>query len=320
MTVLPGSDILQEVVRTSFETRVRQYGAWPLAAQSPRVLQMNLGYRCNQRCCHCHLDAGPDRNEEMSDEVLRASLTFAAHAGINEFDLTGGAPELHSRFRWLVGAIRQQGGAVIDRCNLTVLSEAGQQDLAEFLAAHQVRVMASLPHYSQEMTDRVRGRDVYARSIAGLRALNAVGYGLPGSALELTLVYNPASAVLPPTQQELEADFRGQLAGRHGIAFTRLIAITNVPLGRFLRFLVASGNLRRYMARLEGQFNPSTLPNLMCRSLISVGWNGALYDCDFNGSLGLAIENGTAATPFCIIFFTFLPFSLTMTVLTSRTV
>ena len=296
MAMVASDNQLQQAVRIPFATRVRQHGAWPLIALAPTVLQMNLGYHCNQHCGHCHLEAGPERREAMSDEVIDASLAFAAATGITEFDLTGGAPELHPGFRRLVEAIRRQGGAVTDRCNLTILSEPGQEGLADFLAAHRVRVMASLPHYRQELTDRVRGRDVFSRSIAGLRALNAAGYGLPDGALALTLVYNPPGAVLPPDQQGLEADFRRQLAADYGVTFTRLIAIANVPTGRFLRFLTASGNLPRYLARLEGQFNPATLPNLMCRSLISVGWDGTLYDCDFNQSLGVAIRHGQLAT------------------------
>ena len=283
--------LLQPAVRLPFETRLKQLGAWPLHARIPTTLQMNLGYRCNQQCLHCHVNAGPARMEAMSAEVMEAALLFAGRMGIREFDVTGGAPELHPRFRWLVAAITQRGGSITDRCNLTVLAEPGQEDIIDFLAAHRVRIMASLPHYSPAMTDRLRGQEVFMRSITALRRLNAAGYGHSESDYELVLVYNPIGAILPANQADLEADFRTRLAEHYGIVFTRLIALANLPTGRFLTFLQSSGNLKRYMARLEQQFNPTTLPNLMCRSLLSVAWDGTLYDCDFNQALGLAIRN-----------------------------
>ena len=279
-------------VTVSFEARLSGAGLWPIRAARPTCLQLNLGYRCNLRCVHCHLDAGPHRSEAMSDEVLRAAVALAARAGIRAFDLTGGAPELHPGFRRLVLTLRARGDDVIDRCNLAILSEPGQEDLADFLAAHGVRVHASLPHPGREMTDRVRGRGTHARLIDGLRRLNAVGYGRPGGPLELTLVYNPPGALLPASQSSLEADFRAELQRQHGVVFTRLVALTNLPTGRFLAFLERSGNAAAYLARLEAQFNPATLAGVMCRSLLSVGWDGTLYDCDFNQALGIAIGNG----------------------------
>lgn len=288
--------LLENAIAESFEARCAALDAWPILAGQPRVMQMNLGYVCNQRCRHCHLEAGPERTEQMLPEVMEQCLEFAARAEIIDFDLTGGAPELHPRFRWLVAAIREQGGEVTDRCNLTILSEPGQEDLAEFLAANEVRIMASLPHYSPEMTERIRGREVFDRSIAGLRVLNALGYGQPGGTLELTLVHSPAGAVLPGSQAGLEAEFRTQLRERHGIEFTRLVSMTNIPSGRFLRFLADSGNLGRYMRRLAQQFNPCTLEHLMCRDTLSIGWDGTIYDCDFNQSLGIPVRNGHAMT------------------------
>jgi len=294
MDTLTASLSLEEAVTVAFEQRVARAGEWPIAALPPAVLQMNLGYRCNQRCAHCHVDASPERAEEMPWAVMQAALEFAGRSRIIEFDLTGGAPELHPHFRQLIERIKAQGGHVTDRCNLTILTEAREQDLPRFLAAHRVRVMASLPHHSCEMTDRVRGDHAFARSLAGLRALNAAGHGFPGTGLELVLVVNPSGAFLLASQESLEADFRAALA-RHGVVFTRLIALANMPIGRFLRFLIESGNLARYMRRLEASFNAATVPNLMCRTTLSLGWNGTLYDCDFNQALGLAIGNGESA-------------------------
>ena len=283
---------LDAAVGLAFETRLTRAGAWPLTAERPNLLQLNLGYRCNLHCQHCHLEAGPDRTEEMSPAVLEAALAFAAQAGIAQFDLTGGAPELHPRFRWLVQQIRTRQGDVTDRCNLAILGEPGQEDLVEFFAGQHVRVAASLPHYNREMTDRVRGAGAFDRLIAGLKKLNAAGYGRPGSGLELTLVHSPAGALLPAQQVSLEQEFRAQLERQHGIVFTQLIVITNIPVGRFLKFLERTGNLQPYMARLEQQFNLATLPNLMCRTLLSIGWDGTVYDCDFNQALALPIANG----------------------------
>ncbi len=281
-------------VTMPFEARVTQAKAWPIVAGRPTTLQMNLGYRCNQRCAHCHLDCHPERTEEMSREVMEATLDFAARAGIKDFDLTGGAPELNPHFRWLVGELAARGTSITDRCNLTILSEPGQEDLAEFLAEHRVKVVASLPHYRPEMTNRVRGKEAFDRSLTGLQKLNSLGYGQPESSLELVLMHSPAGAILPAKQCSLEQEFRTQLLQQHGIAFTRLTVLTNNPLGRFLQFLEKSGNLERYLARLEQQFNPATLSNLMCCSLLSVAWNGLIYDCDFNQAVEWEIRNGGA--------------------------
>lgn len=286
------TEIIEEVVDIPFEERLAEIGLWPIEASEPTILQMNLGYRCNQRCAHCHIEAGPHRTEVMSDEVIDACLNFADTVGITQFDLTGGAPELHPRFRELVPAIRDREAGVIDRCNLTILSEPGQEDLAEFLAKNTVSIVASLPHYNREATERMRGKGVFDRSLAGLKTLNALGYGQPGSDLELTLVYNPAGAILPGSQASLEADFRSKLREDFGIEFTNLIALINMPLGRFLGFLSKSGNLPRYMRRLEQSFNPATVESLMCRFTLSVGHDGVLYDCDFNQCIGIEIRNG----------------------------
>jgi radical SAM/Cys-rich protein len=278
-----------------FEERLAREGIAPVTAGQPTLMQMNLGYRCNQACVHCHVQAGPLRREEMDAETADAALDFARTCGISEFDLTGGAPELNTNFRQLVERISADGGGIIDRCNLTILTEPGQEGRAEFLAAHGVHIHASLPCYTMENTDSVRGSGVFQRSISALKMLNTLGYGLPDSDLELTLVYNPGGVVLPGDQASLEADYRATLSG-YGISFTRLIAIANVPSGRFLRSLIASESLESYMRMLAMSFNPDTIPSLMCRTTISVGWDGRLYDCDFNQSLGLEIGNGKPAT------------------------
>jgi radical SAM/Cys-rich protein len=269
-----------------------------LRAAVPTTLQVNVGKRCNQACHHCHVDASPIRTEVMADDVFEACL--AALAGAPELatlDITGGAPELHPRFREMVARGRALGRKVMVRHNLTVQFEPGFADLPRFFADHGVEVVSSLPHYTEEATDRQRGRGVYARSVEGLRALNAVGYGRePG--LVLNLVSNPVGAFLPPAQHDLERDTRDWLLAHHGIVFNSLFTITNMPISRFAAWLRRAGNYDAYMARLEAAFNPSTLPGLMCRSLVSVGYDGRLYDCDFNQMLELGLEAGQPATIF----------------------
>ena len=284
------NEVLERIVDIAFEERLSKHGIWPIKAHNPVTLQMNLGYLCNQECAHCHLDAGPNRTEQMPRGVMELALDFADKAGIMDFDLTGGAPELNQNFRWLVEQLREREAQVMDRCNLTVLSEPGQKDLAGFLAENRVSVTASLPHYGSEVTDRIRGASVFDKSIFALKKLNEVGYGTD---LDLTLVHNPGGAILPGRQESLEAGYRKKLFNEHGVVFTRLITITNMASGRFLRFLERSGNLHRYMRRLEQGFNPATVPNLMCRTLISLRWDGALFDCDYNQSLDLQIRNGS---------------------------
>jgi len=260
----------------------------PLAAERLETLQVNVGKVCNQTCRHCHVDAGPDRRESMSREVIEACLNVLRWAGMTTLDITGGAPELHPDFRWLVCQARGLGRHVIDRCNLTILVAPGFEDLPEFLAEHQVEVVASLPCYLEENVDRQRGEGVFQRSLEALGRLNRLGYGRPSSALKLTLVYNPIGASLPPPQLRLEADYRRELRQRYGIEFTRLITITNMPISRFLDDLLQTGRLEPYLQQLLAAFNPATVPGLMCRSMLSVDWQGNLFDCDFNQMLGLA--------------------------------
>lgn len=255
-----------------------------------QALQVNLTYRCNQRCLHCHVNAGPTRTESMTDDSLALLHRVIDLHSVQTLDLTGGAPEMHPRFRELVVHARREGLRVIDRCNLTILSEPGYEDLAEFLAAQGVEVTASLPCYSRDNVDRQRGDGVFDASIAGLRKLNALGYGRPGSGLLLNLVYNPQGPSLPPPQDKLEADYKAHLAEDFGIVFDHLLCITNQPIARFGSTLVSKGQFAAYMQLLRDSYRPENLDGLMCRSLVSVDWQGYLYDCDFNQMLDLPLE------------------------------
>lgn len=257
-----------------------------------QVLQANLGYRCNQACLHCHVAASPKRREAMSWETMQLLLQFAQRHALRRLDLTGGAPELNPQFRALVGAARALGLEVIDRCNLTILSEPGQHDLAAFLAEQQVEICASLPCYLEENVDQQRGNGVFSASLAGLRQLNALGYGQPGSGLRLNLVYNPLGPSLPPAQVGLEMAYKQQLAQRYGIVFNQLLTLTNMPIQRFASQLISQGVLQEYLQRLKDAYQVQNLPHLMCRSLVSVDWQGYVYDCDFNQMLRLPLGMG----------------------------
>lgn len=262
----------------------------PIRRAALTTLQVNLGYRCNQSCSHCHVAAGPQRTESMDTETLALIPKVLQVRGIGCLDLTGGAPELHPDFRDLVRKARAQGVEVIDRCNLTILNEPGQEDLAEFLAGQAVQVVASLPCYLEENVDRQRGDGVFERSIAGLRQLNALGYGQEGSPLQLHLVFNPQGPQLPPDQQQLERNYKRVLAERYGVVFDHLYALANMPIQRFASVLRASGELDNYRALLRGAHSSSNLEAVMCRSLISVDWRGSLHDCDFNQMLALGLH------------------------------
>ena len=259
----------------------------PIRRGALTTLQVNLGYRCNQACSHCHVNAGPTRTEMMDGANLALIPQVLAARGIGTLDLTGGAPELHPGFRELVRQARALGAAVIDRCNLTILSEPGQEDLAAFLAEQGVTVVASLPCYLEANVDRQRGSGVFERSIDGLRQLNALGYGRVGSGLELNLVFNPQGPSLPPPQDALEADYRRELAERYGVVFNHLYALANMPIQRFAAVLRQSGGLEAYQQLLVENHRDANLAAVMCRSLISVDWQGQLFDCDFNQQLGL---------------------------------
>lgn len=253
------------------------------------ALQVNLTYRCNQRCRHCHVNAGPTRSESMNDDTVAILHAVIDAHPVHTLDLTGGAPEMHPRFRELVRHARRRGLRVIDRCNLTILGEPGFEDLAEFLAGEGVEITASLPCYASENVDRQRGEGVFARSIAALRQLNALGYGAAGRGLVLNLVYNPQGPSLPPPQAALEADYKAHLAADFGIHFDHLLTITNQPIARFGSTLVSRGQFAAYMQLLRDSYRPENLEAVMCRSLVSVDWQGYLYDCDFNQMLGLPL-------------------------------
>jgi len=284
---------LSEPAVPNFAARLSTAGLPPVTAFRVDTLQVNVGRVCNQTCRHCHVDAGPDRREAMARDTVDHCLRVLRDFDIPTLDITGGAPELNPHFRELVRGARALERRVIDRCNLTVLEIPAQADLAGFLAAHRVEVVASLPYFEADRTDAQRGDGVFDRSLRGLRRLNALGYGRPDSGLILNLVYNPAGAFLPPDQGDLEVQFRRELRDRWGVEFNRLFALANMPIGRFLEFLRATGNYEGYMTRLANAFNPAAVPGLMCRNLLSVGWDGALYDCDFNQMLDWPLVEGS---------------------------
>ena len=253
------------------------------------TLQVNLGYKCNQSCVHCHVNAGPNRTEMMDADTLALIPQVLAARGLGTLDLTGGAPELHNGFRNLVRAARAQGVRVIDRCNLTILFEPGQEDLADFLAEQRVEVVASMPCYSAANVDKQRGEGVFDLSIAALQKLNQLGYGQPGSGLALNLVYNPQGPSLPPEQQALQADYKRELLAHFGIVFNDLFALTNMPIQRFGSTLVSKGTFDSYMDLLKNSFQQQNLGGVMCRNTVSVDYQGWLSDCDFNQQLGLSL-------------------------------
>lgn len=259
------------------------------------TLQVNLTYRCNQSCVHCHVAAGPSRTEEMDSQNINLIIDVLKTGQINTLDLTGGAPELHGSFRRLVQAATDLGIHVIDRCNLTILEEPGQVDLAHFLAQHKVEVIASLPCYSLENVDKQRGKGTFDKSIVALKQLNALGYGIDDSELKLNLVYNPQGPSLPPGQQALEADYKRELKHHFNIEFNQLFTLANMPIQRFGSILISKNQFANYMQLLKDNYTAANLDNVMCRSLISVDWDGYLYDCDFNQQMGLAVatlDNG----------------------------
>jgi len=254
------------------------------------TLQVNVGYKCNQTCVHCHVNAGPTRTEMMSRETVFEVIAFLKAAGIRSLDVTGGAPELNPHFRLLVAAARELGVKVMDRCNLTILDQPGQEDLAQFLTDHEVEIVASLPCYLEDNVDRQRGKGVFETSIRCLQTLNRYGYGQAGSGLTLDLVYNPQGPALPPAQAALERDYHKQLSERYGIVFNRLYVLTNMPIQRFGSMLVSKGQFEHYMALLKNAYQPQNLESVMCRTLLSVDWRGHVYDCDFNQMLGLPLN------------------------------
>jgi len=263
---------------------------FPAIRRKPvETLQVNLGYKCNQSCLHCHVNAGPTRTELMSRETIFEVIACIKAMNIRALDITGGAPELNPHFRMLVEAVRQLGVRVIDRCNLTILFEPGQETLAQFLADQQVEITASLPCYLEDNVDRQRGKGVFETSIRALQKLNSLGYGQPNSPLKLNLVYNPQGPVLPPGQDGLKRDYQQRLLDSYGVVFNELYALTNMPIQRFGSTLVSKGQFEPYMKLLKDAYRPENLDTVMCRTLLSVDWQGYVYDCDFNQMLELPL-------------------------------
>lgn len=262
----------------------------PLQREGASILQANLGYLCNQQCLHCHVNAGPKRTELMDEANIQTVIDYLDTSNVKMLDLTGGAPELNPHFRTLVIAARKRGVDVIDRCNLTILEEEFQEDLADFLAEQGVQITASLPCYEKDNVDSQRGKGVYERSIAGLKRLNQLGYGREGSGLILNLVHNPVGPYLPPSQEGLERDYKQQLLEKDGISFNHLLTLANMPIKRFGSMLVSKGQFNDYMALLQQSHQDANLETVMCKNLISVDWQGYVYDCDFNQMLALPLQ------------------------------
>ena len=273
-----------------FSEKLRQLGG-PLTRRAVDALQVNLGRYCNLACIHCHVESGPTRTEMMSRETIAAVLAFLARSSIPALDLTGGAPELHPDFDYLVESARALDRHVMDRCNLTVVFEPGKDYLPDFFKRHQVELICSLPCYSEENVDRQRGKGTFDLSIRALQRLNEIGYGQPGSDLLLNLVYNPVGPHLPPPQEQLEQEYKEKLSAEFGIVFNHLFCLTNMPITRYAKHLSLRNDYDRYKDLLEKNFNAATLDHLMCRNLISIGWDGCVYDCDFNQMLGLALTD-----------------------------
>ena len=278
-----------------FQQKMEEQGLLPLRPTGIEIFQINVGKMCNQVCKHCHVDAGPDRREIMTRETMQLCLDTLNHSSIKIVDLTGGAPEMNPDFRWFVEEIKKRDKHIIVRCNLTIiLANKKYHDLPEFYKQHGIEIVSSLPFYTADRTDRQRGNGVFEDSIRALQMLNAVGYGIEGLGLILNLVYNPAGAFLPPLQSALEKEYKSELNARYGIEFNQLFAITNMPISRYLEYLLQSGNYEKYMEKLTAAFNPATAHGVMCRNTISVGWDGWLYDCDFNQMLDMKVSCGSS--------------------------
>jgi radical SAM/Cys-rich protein len=272
-----------------FIETLRKYGAYPLKAQSLETLQVNIGYRCNMSCKHCHVQAGPLREETMELETIKAVLGSLKASGIRTLDITGGAPECNPHLRYLIEKAKGMGCHVMVRSNLTIYLEDGMKDLPGFYKEYEVELVASLPHYLEEAVDRVRGERTFKKSISALRTLNGLGFGVEPGGLKLDLVHNPQGMFFPPSQSTMEEEYRRELESHYGVSFTNLFTLTNMPIGRFRRFLTEKNQLERYMDRLRNSFNAATLDVIMCRHLINVGWDGSLYDCDFNQMVNLPL-------------------------------
>jgi radical SAM/Cys-rich protein len=272
--------------------RLKEISFPAISRKSVDTLQLNLGYLCNQQCQHCHVNAGPNRTEQMSFAVLQHVLNFVDNNDIRTVDLTGGAPEMNPHFSFLIKQLRQRNVRVIDRCNLTILGESGYADLAQTLADNQVEIVASMPCYLEENVNRQRGKGVFEKSIKALQELNYLGYGKVGSGLVLNLVFNPQGVQLPPEQETLQGDYKRYLEEQFSVKFNHLLTITNVPIKRYGSMLLSNNEFESYMGLLQESFNTSNLEEVMCRRLISVDWQGYIYDCDFNQMLDLSLQQG----------------------------
>jgi len=278
-----------------FGEKLKEINAFPLKPLSIDIFQVNLGKMCNQVCKHCHVDAGPDRKEIMTPETMQLCLDAIRKSKVKTVDITGGAPEMNPHFRWFVEQLSLLGTEIIVRCNLTIIvANPRNHDLPEFYKKHQCEVVSSLPYFTAIKTDSQRGTGVFEKSLKALKMLNAVGYGVEGSSLKLNLVYNPSGAFLPPDEGSLKVQFQRKLKDQYGIVFNDLYTITNLPVSRFLEYLVRSGNYEEYMEKLINSFNPAAALNVMCRNTVSVGWDGVLYDCDFNQMLEMPVACGAA--------------------------
>lgn len=289
---LLSNGIFAEGKLPTFKDKITPLGDFPLKPTSIEILQVNVGYMCNQVCKHCHVDAGPDRTEIMTRQTMQQCIDIIRKTKIHTLDLTGGAPEMNPDFRWFVEEANKAGvEEIIVRSNLTIiLANPKYHDLPEFFKKNKVRVISSLPFYQPEKTDRQRGEGVFEKSIKALQMLNATGYGVPGSGLGLDLVYNPSGAFLPGDQSALEADFKRELKANYNITFDNLFTITNLPIARFLEFLVRTENYEEYMEKLIHAFNPAAVKGVMCRNTISIDYDGHMYDCDFNQMLDLRVD------------------------------
>lgn len=275
-----------------FDKAIAESNLYPLISTGINTLQVNVGRLCNQACRHCHVEAGPNRTEVMTRDTMELCLEILKNTDIPTVDITGGAPEMNPDSRWFVEECRKLEKHVMIRSNLTILTEPGYEDIPRFFAENKVEVIASLPYYLEQNTDSQRGRGVFKKSIESLKRLNSLGYGREGSELTLNLVFNPGGAFLPTSQKALEGDYKREMWKRYEVSFNNLFTITNLPVGRFLLYLNSSGNFEKYMGRLVASYNPIAAANVMCRNILSVGWDGTLYDCDFNQMLEMAVNHG----------------------------
>lgn len=276
----------------SFDIALKETNLYPLTSSGIKVFQINMGKLCNQACRHCHVEAGPDKKEIMTKETMEMCLEALRKGRYPVVDITGGAPEMNPDYRWFVKECRELGRTIKTRTNLTILTENGYSDMPDFFKDNKVEIAASLPYYLESTTDTQRGGGVFKKSIEVLKMLNRVGYGIEGTGLTLNLVYNPCGAYLPPSQKSLEMDFKRELKRRYGISFNSLFTITNMPIGRFFKFLRDSNNFVQYTERLQSSYNPAAAVSVMCREIVSIGWDGGIYDCDFNQMLGIRCNHG----------------------------